>query len=363
MPTFEIPTGPSISERGTTYLVSDTKLHCGKCTTTDAPYGSITYNWEKGRMPLEWENEDKFLVWLAAEEHVQMIKLIVSVTEESDSPNWRARHMYRCLQEFSGGKQDRETVHEWDQKIPSMKTGCQCRLIIKKYLQTETILGKYDSRHNHPLGDENLRYLRLSHKIRSLVMDMIREGTDPEAIMSHSLNTSFPSQRPLQLKHIHESCKRMECNYHITTCDISCLRRIVENDKIRLDPNDAISVRLWVTKLQQCGAKAVLKDKLDPPPEGSGLLSDTFVLCIQTEFQRDRFRALCSDFLSIDATHNTTQYAGVQLFTLIVRDAWGHSVLCGAILFTDTYSPQVCLLRGCCHQTAQKQQYSFFLIS
>jgi hypothetical protein len=73
------------------------------------------------------------------------------------------------------------------------------------------------------------------------------------------------------------------------THDISHLHWIVENDEIRLDPNDAISIRLWVTKLQQCGAHAVLKDKLDPPPVGSGLSNDTFVLCLQTEFQRDRF--------------------------------------------------------------------------
>jgi hypothetical protein len=143
------------------------------------------------------------------------------------------------------------------------------------------------------------------------------------------------------------------------TRDISHLRRIVENDKIRLDPNDAISVRLWVMKLQQCGAHAVLKDKLDPPPVGSGLSNDTFVLCLQTEFQRDHFRALGSDFLSIDATHNTTQYAGVQLFTLIVRDQWGCGALCGAFLFMVTHSnsaPQVCLSHGCCRQMAQKQQ-------
>jgi hypothetical protein len=153
MPTFEIPTGPSITKRGTTYLVSQAKMCCGKRATTDAPYGSITYDREKGRMPLEWENEDKFLVWLAAEEHVQTIKLIVSVTEESDSPNWRAQRTYRCSREFSGGKQDQENKHEWDWKIPSMKTGCQCRLIIKKYPQTETILGKYDGCYGYTKKD------------------------------------------------------------------------------------------------------------------------------------------------------------------------------------------------------------------
>jgi hypothetical protein len=129
---------------------------------------------------------------------------------------------------------------------------------------------------------------------------------------------------------VRESCKQTDRDYHITTRDISRLRRIVENDEIRLDDNDAISVRLWVTKLRQCGAEAVLKDKRDPPPPGSGLSPDAFALCIQTQFQRDRFQALGSDFLSIDATHNTTQYAGVQLFTLLVRDLWGHGTLCGA---------------------------------
>ena len=85
----------------------------------------------------------------------------------------------------------------------------------------------------------------------------------------------------------------------------------MENDEIQLDENDVISVRCWVMTLQQSGVEAVLKDKLDPPPEGSGLSQDTFVLCIQTESQRSCFQELGSNFLSIDATHNTTQYAGV----------------------------------------------------
>ena len=52
---------PSITERGTTYLMFEAKLCRGKCPTTSAPYGSITYDCEKGRMPLEWENEDKLM--------------------------------------------------------------------------------------------------------------------------------------------------------------------------------------------------------------------------------------------------------------------------------------------------------------
>ena len=67
---FKIPTRPPISERGGTYLVLKSK--CDKSTL--APYGSITYDRKRGDM-LEWDNEDEFLVWLAAEETKNTIKL------------------------------------------------------------------------------------------------------------------------------------------------------------------------------------------------------------------------------------------------------------------------------------------------
>src|SRR6266404_7953025 len=112
----------------------------------------------------------------------------------------------------------------------------------------------------------------------------------------------------------------------MTMRDITRLRQIVEDTEIRLDHNDVISIRLWSTRLQQDSAHVILKDKHDPPPLGSSLSPKIFVLCIQTKFQCERFQELSSDFMSIDATHNTTQYVGLQLFTIIVRDMWGHGV-------------------------------------
>ena len=49
------------------------------------------------------------------------------------------------------------------------------------------------------------------------------------------------------------------------------------------------------------------KDKQDPPPEGSNLTSDLFILCLQTKFQKDAYNRLEDGFLGIDATHNVTQ--------------------------------------------------------
>ena len=58
---------------------------------------------------------------------------------------------------------------------------------------------------------------------------------------------------------------------------------------------------------------------------------------MQIKFQRDCFLALGNNFVSIDATHNSTQYARLQLFTLLVRDLWGHGTLFGIFLLMDVF--------------------------
>jgi hypothetical protein len=119
----------------------------------------------------------------------------------------------------------------------------------------------------------------------------------------------------------------MDCDRYITMWDINRLHQIIQDGEICLDENDAISIKLSATHLQEVGAEVIMKDKIDPPPYGSGLSPDTFVFCIQTRFQNHQFNSIGRDFLGIDATHNTTQYAGLQLFTLIARDHWGHGTL------------------------------------
>ena len=96
-----------------------------------------------------------------------------------------------------------------------------------------------------------------------------------------------------------------------------------DNDKIRLHPDDAIATRLLIEQLSKEGTRTFYKDKQDLPPDDSGLQRDAFVLCIQTSFQLDAFQRLGSGFIGIDATHNTTQYQDLLLFTIIARDRWG----------------------------------------
>src|ERR1700731_4594542 len=99
----------------------------------------------------------------------------------------------------------------------------------------------------------------------------------------------------------------------------------MEAHKIWLNPQDGLSIFLWATWLREEGALLAFKMSCNLPPLGSALAQDAFVMIIQTEYQRKKFRDFGHSFLGIDTTHNTTHYENVSLFTLIIRDDWGHS--------------------------------------
>jgi hypothetical protein len=99
---------------------------------------------------------------------------------------------------------------------------------------------------------------------------------------------------------------------------------LIESEEIRLHPNDGESVVQWVEHLRKAGEILAFKSGADPAPKGSGLAVDSFVLMIQTRYQKEVFEKYGHAFVGIDATHNTTHYENMSLFTVIVRDHWGH---------------------------------------
>ena len=111
---------------------------------------------------------------------------------------------------------------------------------------------------------------------------------------------------------------------YIKMNDINRISKALDREKIRLHPRDEVSIRKWLDILRLEGANTFCKDKLDHSPLGSGLSEDLFCLVLQTKFQSDMFRELGNALICIDATHNTTCYSGVSLFTIMVRDHWGH---------------------------------------
>ena len=130
----------------------------------------------------------------------------------------------------------------------------------------------------------------------------------------------------LQIKKLRIHFSEDERDHYITKGEICRIRKDVECANIQLDLNDAQSAWNWVNTLQSKGEFVYYKDKQDPPPEGSDLANDLFILCLQTGFQKEAYNRLGNAFLGIDATHNVTQYKGILLFTLMARDHWGHGM-------------------------------------
>ncbi len=187
MATFEIAVGPSIAENIHTFWTprSDRRLIEDPAMTHQ--HRSITSDQKKGNMTLEWANEEEFLAWHAAEESDNTIELIVSKVVHSNLPIWQERCVLRCSREWTGGQPAQNKSGDTakrDRKIPSKKTGCRCCLTIKLYWHTETILGEYERKHNHPLRDENLRFTWLSDKTRDLVMDLVHIGVNTKVVVS-----------------------------------------------------------------------------------------------------------------------------------------------------------------------------------
>ena len=185
---FEIAVGPPIAENLRTYRTPGANKHLDEDPATSLRNGSISHDRKRRKMEREWENEESFLAWLAAEGAKHSIELIMSNVACSDSPFWQEQRILKCSREYMGGRPDQQSgssaPEERNRKIPSKKTGCRCRLTLKFYRHTEIILGKYKSEHDHPLRDNNLRFTRLTDGTKDLVLVMLTMGIDAKTIVS-----------------------------------------------------------------------------------------------------------------------------------------------------------------------------------
>ena len=53
------------------------------------------------------------------------------------------------------------------------------------------------------------------------------------------------------MKRVCETTKPSKRNHYITMRDINRIQQIVQDEDIRLNENDAISIKVWATRLQQ----------------------------------------------------------------------------------------------------------------
>jgi hypothetical protein len=71
----------------------------------------------------------------------------------------------------TGGKSKYAPKLHQQRKIASKRTSCPCRLVVKTYPGTTTILGRYENEHSHPIGSQNLIYTHIPAAVLHQIED------------------------------------------------------------------------------------------------------------------------------------------------------------------------------------------------
>ncbi|KAJ7730819.1 hypothetical protein B0H16DRAFT_1329762 [Mycena metata] len=237
-------------------------------------------------------------------------------------PEFERQLRYVCSRGGTGGVKPYTKRHpEWHCKLPNKRTGCECVLLVKQYPGVTTVLGNYRDEHNHPLGNANLPFIQIPKETREYIAGLLRLKTSPDHIVSALYTTGIVSAPPTPPRSVDRD---LDDQFFIQLRDIRRIQKEIEAESVQLYPDDGVSTLRWVENLRAKGHLLGFKSKSDPPPPGSGVPPDVFLLMIQTGWQQRMFEKHGSALVCVDATHNTTMYENLNLTTLIVRDRWAH---------------------------------------
>ncbi|KAJ6623225.1 hypothetical protein B0H10DRAFT_2213615 [Mycena sp. CBHHK59/15] len=281
-----------------------------------AKRGSYQSDVESGKYTLSWTSLVDLHAWLRAEEATKTIELILKEEEPNRGTTehqWTKNHIHVCARMGTGGKSRYIATGKQERKIGSKRTSCPCRLVAKTYPGTTTILGRYENNHSHLIGSQNLIYTRIPA--------VARAGVRPEIV--HELVAMYLHTEKNLLDLMSQAPRREE---FIRRRDVRRAEKRIEAKNIRLDPHDGKSTLQWVDHFRAIDALMFVKSSSNPPPLDSDVDAGSFLLAIQTPYQRKCFRAWGRDFAGLDAAHHSTYYAGMLLFAVIVRDRHGHGM-------------------------------------
>jgi hypothetical protein len=140
----------------------------------DIKYGDYESDLHSGRYNHTWKSWRAFEQFREQEEDSFSIELR-KVQNLTGGLLYKERKPYVCSRAGTGGQKDYEKKNpQWNRKVDSKFTDCKCSLVVKTYHGMETVLGKYRTNHNHPIGAENLKYTRISSKTRYWIAALVR---------------------------------------------------------------------------------------------------------------------------------------------------------------------------------------------
>ena len=196
----------------------------------------------------------------------------------------------------------------------SCKTASTCIAHMKVVQNTSTdeVTVEYCSSHNS--HDLNLCHLPVPQDIRLMIAAKLQDGVALDQILDvRDSSTSAGVGR----QHL------------VTKQDINNIKRKLNLQCIQKHPNDLMSVCTWVQELKSLPYNPIVVFK--PQEESSShnssgcLTNDTFLLGIQTEYQRDAMQHYGNKLKCMDSTHGTNVY-DFLLISIIVVDNYGEGL-------------------------------------
>ncbi|KAJ3523685.1 hypothetical protein NMY22_g11333 [Coprinellus aureogranulatus] len=284
---------------------------------------SVNTSVKRDTTKLVWANLDAAKDWMEKEQQDKVFSFASKnpILPRGADVDWIKKYVFVCSRGSSGGKSRYVKKRNRTRKVPHKTTGCKCLLRLTAY--PDRVEGSYFSEHNHALGVENARFTALSANTRREIEAMLRDGMHPSKVLEHMHCKIYDERNISQLRT--RKCTR---NDFITRADVRRVEKQIEQELVRLAKGDGESVLLWVDKLREDGYHVFLKTSSEMPPSGSGLDPKSFVLIIQTPYQAEFWKEHGKLYAGIDATHNTTHYENMSLFTLLARDRWGRGMPC-----------------------------------
>jgi hypothetical protein len=97
--------------------------------------------------------------------------------------------MLFTMRNGTGGKKHYVKKTTCKRKIDSkwIEGRCPCSIQIKIYPYTNTILGRYNANHSHPVSKDNLQYIWIWVSMHALIEDWVHYGVTDLEIVSDPL--------------------------------------------------------------------------------------------------------------------------------------------------------------------------------
>lgn len=147
------------------------------------PAGSFQSDIASSKYQNRWESWTEFQEWLAEEQRTQGIELRL-VNTYAGMPEFERQLRFVCSRGGTGGVKPYTKRHpDWNRKIESKLTDCNCRLLVKQYPGLPTVLGNYRAEHDHALGNANLPFTQIPKDTREYIAGLLRLKVSPDHIV------------------------------------------------------------------------------------------------------------------------------------------------------------------------------------